>query len=210
MMVTMIKIEQLEFSYDTRTIFSDVNFSLRSSEVLQIKGSNGSGKSTLLSVIAGLLPKVSGQVFCFDSIGNEVDDHRTFFSYLSAEANGLYLGMDAVDNLIFWSHLRGLHTNKDHVYKRLEQWGLGHSLLRENFPVASFSTGMRRRLGLARTAMSEAKCWLLDEPLYGLDDQGISLFRENIEQHKDLGGMVIIISHDQAPLNGLVDRVYHL
>jgi heme exporter protein A len=80
----------------------------------------------------------------------------------------------------------------------------------QNFPVEKYSTGMKRRLALARLMLSGATCWLLDEPVYGLDTAALATFSHQLEQHLKAGGMTLVISHDTAPLRGLISRTIHL
>lgn len=207
----MLKVSALSFAFAQRKLFTDVSFSLLPGAIMHLQGSNGVGKSTLLMVIAGLHTASAGSVAWQGGSAETVPaDRRQLFAYLSAEANGLYLRMDAKDNLLFWAHLRGVPLTPEEAFTLLLHWGLGHRLLRQDFPVGQFSTGMRRRLALARVSLSAAPCWLLDEPLFGLDRKGIALFQELLAEHSRRGGVAIIVSHDEAPLAALISHRYDL
>ena len=168
----MLSVRSLSFSFEHRNLFQGVSFDLKPGELIHLTGSNGVGKSTFLSILAGLRSPDKGQIAFTGPGGSPVEDLKTVCAYLSAESNGLYLKMDAYENLRFWSGLRGLKPGEGLIRSTLSHWGLGNSLLIKNFPVEQFSTGMRRRLGLARLGLSQAPCWLLDEPVYGLDQKG--------------------------------------
>ncbi len=205
----MLVVSKLGFSFKHKALFENLDFTLKSGQIFHLVGPNGAGKSTCFSVINGLREPTTGSV-SYRQDDQEVADHRFYIEYLSAEANGLYLKMDATDNLDFWAKLRGHQLSRDKIHQELTKWGLGHRLVREKFSVEKFSTGMRRRLALARVNLSKTPLWLLDEPIYGLDHKGIDLFREMVKDHKEAGGMALIISHDTAPLEGLTDATLTL
>lgn len=204
----MLTVTNLSFRYSQRRLFDDLSFTIKAGELVHFAGPNGCGKSTLMSVIAGLLTATSGKVEFFAGEGAVAPsaDRRAFTEYLPAEANGLFLKLDATANLNFWKSLRGSSGDPQVVAAALARWGLDHALLRTQFPVEKFSTGMKRRLALARIALSPAPLWLLDEPVYGLDDAAIGIFRDMLGQHLQRGGMAAIVSHDQKALTGLATK----
>ncbi|RZA15700.1 MAG: heme ABC exporter ATP-binding protein CcmA [Proteobacteria bacterium] len=196
----VLEIKQLSFRYQYKVILSKLSFAVNPGEILHITGPNGSGKTTLMSILAGLRKESAGKITFRLSDGTITDDRRTHVEYLPAEANALYGKMDAMSNLRFWRKLRGLDASDQYLRPVLARWDLDHPLIRENFPVESFSTGMKRRLALARLELSETECWLLDEPLYGLDTKGIETFQDMLEKHHLQNGITVIVSHDIAPL----------
>lgn len=204
----MLQVKDLSFGFRHRRLFDAVSFTVSPQELVHLAGPNGAGKSTFMSIVAGLLHPDKGDVSFFPGVGaaEPVEDRRRFAEYLPAEANGLYVKMDATQNLLFWAELRGAKVGKAEIWKELERWNLNHALVRDGFPVEKFSTGMKRRLALARLALSPAPLWLLDEPLYGLDAQAVELFRGLLREHLDKGGLALVVSHDLVPLQGLITR----
>jgi len=83
-------------------------------------------------------------------------------------------------------------------------------LIRQGLEVGKFSTGMKRRLALARLSLSQTKIWLLDEPLFGLDQKAIEVLIDSLQQHRDAGGAVLMISHDLAPFLSLINETIDL
>lgn len=196
----MLEIKVLSFRYQYKTILSRLSFRAEPGEILHIVGPNGSGKTTLMSILAGLRKEASGSIEFILPSGKAAEDRRNHVEYLPAEANALFGKMDAMSNLRFWRKLRSLESSDETLRAVLKNWDLDHPLVRENFAVESFSTGMKRRLALARLELSETSCWLLDEPLYGLDTKGIETFQTMLDTHLKKGGISIIVSHDVAPL----------
>lgn len=202
----MLEIENLDFRYQYRRILSKLSFQVAPGEILHIQGPNGCGKTTLMSILAGLRHEESGTIRYRLPDGSIARDRRSYIEYLPAEANALFGKMDAMDNLRFWRRLRGLSCDDTILRTALAAWDLDHALVREHFPVERFSTGMKRRLALARLQLSEAPCWLLDEPLYGLDVKGIASFQNLLDEHLRKEGRALIVSHDVAPLNRFAIR----
>lgn len=190
----LLRVRGLGFGYH-RPLFAGVSFSIAPGDLCLVSGGNGTGKSTLLSILAGLLAPQQGAY----SFG---DDARGAgrAEYLQAENNGLFCKMDAVQNLRYWASLRGVHLDDETIFTELERWGLNHPLIRRGFPVEKFSTGMKRRLALARVALSQTKLWILDEPFYGLDQRALGIFQLMLRDHLASGGAALVVSHDLAPL----------
>ena len=195
----MLKVSKLNFGYKFRPIIKGLDFHLDEGQLLHISGPNGCGKTTLMSILAGLIQESSGSIE-YKHQGNVSKDRREHIEYLPAEANGLYGKMDAMENLRFWVSLRGLSYSDEQIIEELKLWSLDHPLIRKNFAIEKYSTGMKRRLSLARVNLSNAPVWLLDEPLYGLDVKGIQQFQNILKQHLEGGGAAIVVSHDVAPL----------
>ena len=200
----MLMTHELTFSFQHLQLFEKLGFELKPGGVLHLTGPNGCGKSTLLAILAGLRTQFSGEI-SFMSEGKKVENHREYMEYLSAETNGLYRQMTARQNLEFWSHLGGKKTSSESLSQCLKRWGLSSPLL-QSFPVCRFSTGMKRRLALARVELSGRPCLLLDEPLNGLDRAGIEVFKGFIKERQEKSGMAIIVSHDRQSLNGLITK----
>ena len=114
-----------------------------------------------------------------------------------------------MDNLKFWLRLRGIKFTDQTLIDELKIWNLDHPLIRKNFPVEKFSTGMKRRFPWPGSSI-QTPVWLLDEPLYGLDVKGIAQFQDIIKHHLENNGSAVIVSHDVAPLQAFNPIVYKL
>lgn len=158
-----------------RLLFEGVSLALGPGEALHLTGPNGSGKSTLIRLAAGLLRAESGRVER-DELAL-ADDNRALDRELPLRrALGFWGGAvdDAMDALDL---------------TRLAQ-----------VPVRLLSTGQAKRATLARVAASGAPLWLLDEPLNGLDRDGVARLDALIAAHLARGGAVLAASH--GPLGG--------
>jgi len=190
----MLVVKGLSFGYRARRLISNLSFELNPGEILHVIGPNGTGKSTLLQLLAGLIAAESGSIKW---------DKPESIEYLPAEANGLYLAMSARENLNFWLSLRDRRLNSNQIDECLKTWNLAQPWLALGLPVARFSTGMKRRLALVRLTLAGAPCWLLDEPVYGLDEEAILEFRQALKHHVANGGSAVIVSHDLSALDAI-------
>jgi heme exporter protein A len=165
-----------------RLLFRGLNFALGSGEALQVIGANGCGKSSLLRIVAGLLPAFSGVVTSEGSVGL-VDERPALDPHLA-------LGKA----LEFWQRLDRAAGNP---LERLGIAGLAE------VPVRYLSTGQKKRAALARLLGQNAAVWLLDEPLNGLDKNGVALVEALTEEHCSAGGIALIASHQPFAVAGL-------
>jgi heme exporter protein A len=156
-----------------RTLFKGFDLKLGLGEALHVTGPNGSGKSSLIRLAAGLLRAEAGRV------------ERTSVA-LSDEALALDRELPLRRALHFWG--------ADAV---LDAMGLAALA---DVPVRLLSAGQAKRATLARVAGSGAQLWLLDEPLNGLDADGVARLEALIAGHRSTGGAVLAASH--GPLGG--------
>jgi heme exporter protein A len=190
-----LTVEKLSFGYSEKSLISNVSFAADSGSLLRIAGQNGAGKSTLMLLLAGILEGHRGKIAWHTS------DVSPLYAWLPAEGNGLLQNLSALENMKFWTSLYGISGIDYGVH--LSEVGLTNIWVQSKLPVAKFSTGMKRRLALARLMAIRAPVWLLDEPLYGLDDQGCESFKIKLSQHCANGGAAIIITHDERLIEGM-------
>jgi heme exporter protein A len=175
-----------------RLVFRDLGFALSSGGALLLTGPNGSGKSTLLRLVAGLLSPAAGTLTWegADALA-DLPTHVRRVAYVG-HLDAVKPGLTAAENLRFAARLAGRA-----VHAALEAVGLEELA---DLPARMLSAGQRRRLALARLALSTAPLWLLDEPTLGLDAASVARFGTMLAAHRDVGGMVVAATHLPLPL----------
>ena len=159
----------------------------------------------MLALITGLLSGATGSIsFSGDH------DFRVWTSWIAPDANGLTPSLSALANLRFWLELRGIACVDDEIRSTLSGWGLSGDWVQSSLPAAKFSTGMKRRLALARLQLEKTRLWILDEPLFGLDDSACKKFRDMLHAHIQADGSAIVVTHDDRLLAGINHQTVQL
>ncbi|MBC5687887.1 ABC transporter ATP-binding protein [Mediterraneibacter sp. NSJ-55] len=152
-------------------------------------GRNGAGKTTFLKMISGLAQPTGGEIEMFGYKGKDLKNVRSRVSCL-IESPGLYGNMSAYDNLLVKCKLFGI-SGKTYIPEILRTVGLSDTGKKK---VKHFSLGMKQRLGIGLALVGEPDLLVLDEPINGLDPQGIAEVRDTIIQLQEERNMTILIS----------------
>ncbi len=170
---------------------------------LHLAGPNGVGKTTLIRILAGLIRPEDGSVLWRgEAVGHDPDAFHADTAFLGHD-NALKADLSPLENLAFWSALAGRPAAA--VAATLGAFGLQACL---GLPVRVLSAGQKRRVALARVALSGASLWLLDEPFTNLDTGGIRLVEAQLAQHLAAGGMAVVAAHQPVtPDQGEVRRM---
>ncbi|MGH8005221.1 MAG: heme ABC exporter ATP-binding protein CcmA [Limisphaerales bacterium] len=171
-------------------VFSALDFSVSAGEVLVVAGPNGSGKSTLLKITAGLLSPSGGRLEFRNAMEVIQKENRRRFLYMVSPDLSFYEELTARENLNFFLALLGRKPDK--VTESLSRVGLDG---REDDEVAGFSLGMRQRLKYALAFLLEPKFLLLDEPSANLDESGIKIVVELLNEQKKRG-LALVATND--------------
>ncbi|MBV8589602.1 MAG: heme ABC exporter ATP-binding protein CcmA [Acetobacteraceae bacterium] len=175
-----------------RLVFEAVSFSVPAGGALLLSGPNGSGKSTLLRILAGLKAPDAGTV-SWNGAG-AFDDriaHARRVTYVGHQ-DAIKLGLTLAENLRFG-------VGDQCIGAALEAMNLAPL---SELPARMLSAGQRRRLALARLALSRAPLWLLDEPTVGLDAGSVDRLGSLFSRHTDRGGVIVAATHLPLPLAG--------
>lgn len=166
-----------------------VDVHIRKGAIYGFIGRNGAGKTTFLKMISGLSKPSSGEVEMFGYKGKDLTKIRSRVGCL-VEAPGLYGNMNAYDNLLLKCKLFGIGKEGyiDEILKIVDLSDTGKKL------VKTFSLGMKQRLGIALALVGEPDLMVLDEPINGLDPQGIAEMRDTILKLQEERNMTFLIS----------------
>jgi len=180
----------------------DLSLSVAFGTVYGFVGPNGAGKTTTLQILSGLLDADAGTARIDGVTSTERKALTDVLGYLPAEAP-LYDELTGREQLRYAAQFRRLDEN-GRVEDALERYGLADAADRRT---GGYSTGMRRRLGLAQATLHDPAVLLLDEPLNGLDPRAIRTVRQLVADASDDGTAVVISSHDLATIEAICDRV---
>jgi ABC-2 type transport system ATP-binding protein len=196
-----ICVEGLTKRYGEVTAVEDLSLTVRPGAVTGFLGPNGAGKTTALAAIVGLIRPSAGRVTIDGvSVGSAPPGARKLGVHI--ESSGAHPGRSARDHLRSLAALAGLPRRR--VDEVLAIVGLEHAAGRR---VGKYSTGMRQRLGLAAALLGDPEILVLDEPLNGLDPQGIRWLRTFLRERAAAGGTVLLSSHVLAEAAQTVDDV---
>jgi len=189
----MFAVCNLKCKRNERTVFSNINFSLKQGEGLILNGANASGKTSLLQILSGLLKPFSGSVtWNGKDISKEIEEFKNKIIY-SGHKNGIKATLTVEENLIFWGTLLSKKTiSKKIIYKALKEYQISH--LAET-PCHMLSAGQLKKVALCRVFISTVKIWILDEPDNSLDSKNILTLKKVLARHLRLGGIFILATH---------------
>ncbi len=191
--------------YKNLTAVENVNIHIKKGDIYGFIGKNGAGKSTCMKIFSGLSHQTSGTISLFGYSNGDIIKHNIFKKVGSLiESPGMYLNMSAYDNLKMIAYGIGGVSNKD-IKDVLEIVNLSSVAKRKS---KGYSLGMKQRLGIAIALLNHPKFLILDEPINGLDPQGIVEMRQTIRQiNEEYGITIMISSHILEELSKIATRI---
>jgi heme exporter protein A len=186
-----------------RRVLEEVTFDLADGEFALLLGNNGAGKSTLLRILSTLMRPSGGQVrFRGRPLHEAGEAARRELGMISHEPR-LYGDLTAGENLRLFGALYGVADGARSAAAALERARLDHV---PDVPVRAFSSGMTKRLALARLWLQRPRVLLLDEPYSGLDQASLELFDQYLREFRAQGGTALLVTHQFTGGVGLCGR----
>ncbi|MBP1537997.1 MAG: ATP-binding cassette domain-containing protein [Ruminococcus sp.] len=198
----MIQIKNVSLTINKTVILKSVCASFERGKIHGLIGRNGSGKTMLMKCICGFVKPSQGEIFVDgERIGKDCDFPKS--TGIIIETPGFIPYYSGYKNLKL---LAGLNNKigKEQVREAMKKVGLDPDLKRH---VKKYSLGMRQRLGLAQAIMEDPELLILDEPMNGLDKDGVKDMREYLLALKMQGKTIIIASHSAEDIDILCDTV---
>ncbi|MDD4465432.1 MAG: ABC transporter ATP-binding protein [Dehalococcoidales bacterium] len=200
----MIEIKNLTKKFKSTLAVDDISLKISEGEVFGCLGHNGAGKTTTMRLILGLLRPTSGTAHVWEKPLSQNPHLRRKVGVL-LENDGLYENLSGEDNLDYYARLYEIPDRKNRVSSLLEYTGLD---TRRKDKVGTYSRGMRRKIGLARSILHYPSVLLLDEPSAGLDPEVQKMVRDlilNLAREQKI--LILLNSHDLDEVERICDRI---
>jgi ABC-2 type transport system ATP-binding protein len=200
----VISIKGLTKQVKDNIILDNINIDIARGKIVGFIGRNGSGKTMLFKTICGLANPSSGQIFVF---GKKIE-HGSFPVNFGAiiENPGFIPNYTAFANLKMLASIKNIISDEE-IKKSIEKVGLDPN---EKKKVGKYSLGMKQRLGIAQAIMEKPELLILDEPMNGLDKDGVVLIRNLLLELRETGVTILISSHNSEDIKVLCDKVFEL
>ena len=203
-MANIIETEALSFQYGKRKkVLDSISLRIPQGSIYGFLGPNGAGKSTTMRLLTGIIPEQGQAIRLF---GNPLQQQLPqLFERVGSlvEQPALYLHLSGINNLRYIATLRGIPESR--INPALALVGLANDGYRK---VRQYSLGMKQRLAIAMALLGEPELLLLDEPVNGLDPNGIQEIRQLLVKHnREKGVSIFVYSHLQAEIEKMCTHV---
>ena len=198
-----VSLRNVEKKFGHVTAIHSVSLGFEKGTIIGLIGCNGSGKTVLMKMICGLMRPTRGTV---EVMGAPVTLNRRSKASIGAiiETPGFLPEYTGYRNLKFLAGIKKKASDED-IRQALETVGLSGEA---NKRVRKYSLGMRQRLGIAQAIMERPELIILDEPMNGLDRQGVADMRELFLKLRNEGRTILLASHNALDIDVLCDTVY--
>lgn len=188
-------------------IINNISLSIKSGEVVGLIGPNGAGKTTLMKMICGLSSISNGKILFNGERLNKYHNKDKFPVGALIENPAAYSNLSGIKNVEISARAKGIKKEelKDIFDSLIYESGLGSNIYKK---VKTYSLGMKQRLGIAMSMIGNPQILLLDEPINGLDPDGIQYIRELIPRLSNDNITVIVSSHILSELNIVCSKFF--
>lgn len=204
-MESIIKVDKVIKKFGSDIALNNVSIEFERGKIYGVVGRNGSGKTVLFKTMIGFLKPTSGRVVVD---GKEIGKDTDFADNIGIiiETPGFLSSYSGYKNLEYLASIKNMIGKKE-IKESMERVGLDPSSKKK---VGKYSLGMRQRLGIAQAIMENPDILILDEPMNGLDNQGVEDVREILLNLKNEGKSIILASHNKEDIKVLCDQVYEM
>jgi ABC-2 type transport system ATP-binding protein len=191
----MLNAIALSKRFNDKVALDAVDLTVVPGEIYCLLGANGAGKTTLISLFLNFLTPSGGEARINGlDVVRHPDETKKYVAYIPEQVM-LYGALSGIENLEYFSSLAtGQRLPFSRLMELLERAGLSADAAKRR--VATYSKGMRQKVGIAIAFAKEAKALLLDEPTSGLDPQAASEFSQLLRGARDAGVAVLMATHD--------------
>lgn len=201
----VIEVIEVTKKFKDTIVLDQVNLSVERGSICGLTGGNGSGKTVLMKVICGFIIPDSGLVYVQEKqIGKDCDFPENTGIIIEVPSFSPFLsGFKNLKNLASIQKI----IDDDTVRQTMRLVGLDSTNKKW---VSKYSLGMRQRLGIAQAIMENQEVLILDEPMNGLDKQGVEDIRNLLLRMKSEGKTILLASHNSQDVDVLCDKVYQM
>lgn len=201
----MIQVKDVSLILNKKQILKDISLELKAGKIYGLVGNNGSGKTMLMKCMCGFVKPTAGVVISAGKVvGRDVDYLPD--AGIIIETPGFIPHYSGLKNLKVLAGIKNKITPEE-MKETMKLVGLDADL---RLPVKKYSLGMRQRLGLAQAIMEKPSVLILDEPMNGLDKNGVEEIRRLLLSLKTQQTLIVIASHNGEDIRILCDEVYEM
>ena len=201
-MQNAIEVNEVNLVIGKTQILKNVTVNFEKGKIHGLIGRNGSGKTMLMKCICGFIKPTSGKIIVQEQVVGKDMDYPENMGII-IETPGFIPYYSGYKNLKLLAGLRN-KIRKQEVIEAMEKVGLDPNLKNH---VKKYSLGMRQRLGLAQAIMENPDILILDEPMNGLDKEGVEDMRKYLLDLREQGKTILIASHSSEDISVLCDTV---
>jgi len=189
--------------FDEKEVIKDLSFEVRQGEVFGLLGANGAGKTTTIRTLLSLMDPTSGTLFINGK--RYSSDMAATLGYLP-EQRGLYRNEPVLDIMVYFAVMHGLGRSeaKQRALAYLERVGIGDKAQEQ---LANLSNGQQQKVQLGVTILHDPSLMILDEPTEALDPVNRSLLMSIINERREKGATVVLVTHRMEEVEQLCDRI---
>lgn len=186
--MNVIELKNISKIYSKKTVVDNFSLNVEKGHICGLIGPNGAGKTTIMKMMAGLAAQTKGEI-CFFGKSDNLDHYRSRMAFM-LEAPIIDKNLNAHQNMEYVRYVKGV-ADKKKIDEMLDFVGLQDVGKKK---AGKFSLGMTQRLGIAMALLTEPEIMVLDEPVNGLDPEGIVEIRLMLKKLSEEKNVTIIIS----------------